>query len=56
MSPTFLRVYDLASGDNIHNVRLDGYFNQLLVADDGRIILSSPTEEDKLFVISDIRR
>ena len=49
-SPTYLLIYDLDSYKNVANIRLDYYFDQLLVNNAGKIILSSPNHEDQIYV------
>lgn len=51
-SPTYLHIYDLESGKNVKNIKIDKYIDCLLVTDDGMIILYSPSDEDKIFMFN----
>lgn len=48
-SPTRLLIYDMATGENIRNILLDRYYEQLLTDGDGRIMLWSPLAEDNIY-------
>ena len=48
---THLLKYDLDSGKNVKNILLNGYFDKLLVNDKDVVVLYSPLEENKLFLL-----
>lgn len=49
--PTYLRIYDLATGNNKRNIKLDRYFTKLLTDGRGNILLWSPHSENSIFMV-----